>query len=57
MTTVASTVNQSYTLPGGATLTVTWASDRPITSAELDLIARLAQTVERSAVMKGEVGG
>lgn len=57
MTTVASTVNQSYDLPAGATLTITWEADRPVTSAELDLIARLAQTVERSTVMKGEMGG
>jgi hypothetical protein len=34
-------LQQPYTLPGGGTLTLTWESDRPITSAELDLLARL----------------
>lgn len=47
-----STVRQSYDLPDGATLTVTWESDRPATASELELLARLAQTVERSSVVK-----
>jgi hypothetical protein len=49
---MASTVHQSYDLPAGATLTVEWSADRPATAAELDLLARIATTVERSAVVR-----
>lgn len=56
MTMVASDFHQRYDLPDGATLTIVWESDRPITAAELDLIARLATTVERSTVMKAGEG-
>jgi hypothetical protein len=49
---MASTAHLAYDLPDGATLTLTWAADRPATAGELDLLARLAQTVERSSVMK-----
>lgn len=52
MTVVASTVHQEYALPGGATLTITWQGDRPITEAELLLLARLARDVEGSQVMR-----
>jgi hypothetical protein len=43
---------QPYDLPDGATLTLSFEADRPATASELDLLARLAQTVERSSVMK-----
>lgn len=50
---VASNLQQRYDLPAGATLTITWDGDRPITTAELELLTRLASTVERSTVLKG----
>lgn len=58
MTMVASDLHQRYDLPDGATLTIAVEADRPLRTAELDLLARLAQTVERSTVMRaGDVGG
>ncbi len=49
---MASTAHLPYDLPDGATLTISFEADRPATAAELELLARLAQTVERSSVVK-----
>lgn len=56
MTMVASNLRQEYDMPDGATLTITWAGDRPARAGELELLARLAGTVERSTVMRAGEG-
>jgi hypothetical protein len=42
---MASTVHQEYELPDGASLTITWAAERPATEDELALLGRIARMV------------
>jgi hypothetical protein len=44
---MASNVHQDYELPDGARLTIAWTAERPASQNELDLLARLAQIIER----------